>query len=248
MNAILYFIKGLSSPEKGALAEAGLSAVLGKGFTSAGGTFRDESGLVVGHTTGALVIDEAVQDWRYRGNGVWMGWAKGVTPGPADLARKTLIDGHLVTLGDGRGWLIPCARVFPVGTRLPQTLVMEKGVLQGKSVKEFAEFSKMGGELWDGLFMPSEEDPEQAKGIPFSRAWEIAAAALGVNYRVGHEEINDLELIRTDNIREILGAIIDEPAMVALAKKKEGDAAEAVVSDVLADGGGGEDLRVTSDE
>ncbi len=48
--------------------------------------------------------------------------------------------------------------------------------------------------------------------------WLLAAEAMGLNYRVGADEINCLQLFTTGNLEKIFGAIVDMPTILAIEK------------------------------
>jgi len=189
------------------------------------GAARQVHGLLVGEGVGELRLED-VREW-----GEWEGESKvesrkaevlfGVIgegmPGPGDLARGRQVDGHWVELGDGHKWLVPCARRFPSGTMLPQSLIMERGVRVGGVVREYVEFSKRAEGLFERLYLGKGSDREDAGGVSFGEAFAICVEALGVNYRVGAAEVSRLELLRTDRLRSVLGAIVDEPSFATRA-------------------------------
>ncbi len=132
---------------------------------------------------------------------------------PSDLARPEIVDGHFVRLEDGNEWLIPCARVFPSGTRLPESLILgPDGQLVSEVLPRFAEFSKDADRVYD--FFLGEYDILQGD------AWNIAVKALNINYRIDKHEVSLLKLLTTTNITKIMKAIIDYPAVEEAAKKK----------------------------
>jgi hypothetical protein len=132
---------------------------------------------------------------------------------PSDIERGELIDGHLVTLEDGNKWLIPVARVFPIGTRLPEALILGPGgELVSEVLPRFAQFSKDADRAYDALTGEGE--------LSIADAWEIAVKALSLNYKLDRQEVSLLHLLTTTNIMEILKAIVDLPAILEMSKKK----------------------------
>lgn len=231
----MYFVEGGSSLSD---ARAVFGAVVGGGAAVAVCEVEVEGrplrGVLACEGAEGVLDAAEVRDWKCPTQGRQDAGTQRVTllgvvgdgaPGPGELARGRRVDGHLVRLGDGRDWLVPCGRLFPSGTALPQTLVMEGGILRGEVVEEFAEYSRECEGLFWALYgdaMPEDMPgrPEQVETVTFERAFRCAVLALGVNYRVGLDEVSRLGLLRTDNVREVLGAMVDEPGLRRLAEKK----------------------------
>ena len=132
---------------------------------------------------------------------------------PALLLRPEPIDGHYVCLEDGNDWLIPCARMFPAGTMLPESLILgPDGAWVTEILPRFARFSARAQKVWDAFTGDNEMD--------FSTASDIAAEALSINYYIGRHEISILRLFSTTNVMNILKAMVDYPTLMEDIKKK----------------------------
>jgi len=153
------------------------------------------------------------QTWREI-DGVWVGLSKDKL-NPKTLLRHEVVDGHPVTLENGQEWLIPVARSFPVGTQLPETLFLgADGTLVQEIIPRFAAFAQRAENVFEFFF--------ENKTLLKVDAWNIAIEALAINYYIGAREVSALRLLTTANIKEILGAIVDMPAIKKKAAERDG--------------------------
>ncbi len=147
-----------------------------------------------------------------KGGGYWIGYWLDSKPTAAELARDEQIDGHRITLSDGSDWLVPMARCFPTGTKLPETLILTKEGLASRPIARYAEFSRRAARMWNSiLFQIGVFEGEPDEIIDAHDEWQLAAEALGLNYYVGADEINALELLTTANLADIVMAVVDMP-------------------------------------
>ena len=184
-----------------------------------------------GHTAGpgggscVLVADERIgsknlqyapaeQTWvRSLDDKFWLGFYNDRPPTEADLKRELQVDGHLVELTSGQKWRIPLARVFPAGTRLPQSMIMgPNGQVQFEIEPGFIEFSGKAEQLWDDFLIQLKwaEGPEK---LTKDDEWWLVTEALKLNYHVGADEVNALKLLSTRNFEEVIYAIVDVPTL-----------------------------------
>ncbi len=229
MKSFLYFIEGMSgSPSREAVVQmTGLEYAF-----PAGMPFTPRR--VVGGAMGAGILavcgdghdlnyDPNTQNWVRISEKVWLGYSKerALHPSAADLLRRERsLDGHMVTLGDGHVWAIPTVRFLNGDTRLPRVLVVGKdGCVEYQIRAEYQPLVAAADKIIDSAIRGGEPStPEQL-------LW-FAAAALAVNYRVGVHELSALQLIDTENIRQIAEAALDGPALAQLMdelKKKEAE-------------------------
>ncbi|GAH17325.1 unnamed protein product, partial [marine sediment metagenome] len=151
-------------------------------------------------------------------------------PQPEELQRPEQIAGHIVKLGEGQ-WRVPLARIFPEGTMLPQSLLMgPDGKLISKILPEYAEFSSKTEKLWKYVSYQSGLSDEPVE-ISAEELWQTTAGALGLNYYVGADEVNAMQLLTTANMQKIFEAICDIPSIIKVGeelakaqKKTEGEA------------------------
>ena len=151
------------------------------------------------------------QEWRrveYEGAGAWwLGWMKDAVPGPSDLVRETIVEGYPVRLRDGKDWLVPVARSYLVGTRLPQVLRLNpKGEVAGEVVPEYADLFERTCEVAAAAYGEGKLEMEQKD------AFALVTDALSVNYRVYLAEVSELGLQDTAVRTQIMRALIDMPA------------------------------------
>ena len=154
----------------------------------------------------------------------WVGYWLEARPTAAELARDDQIDGHRVRAG-GDEWLIPTARVFPVGTRLPEAILLGPGgTVYKRPLEKYAAFSARAEVLWEDFCRQlgwSEGDQEMSPADDVAMVVE----AMSLNYRLGEDEVNALELLTTANIEQVLFSIVDAQSLAehldGLKKKAE---------------------------
>jgi len=163
------------------------------------------------------------QRWEKIDEQLWIGWETNNPPGPADLVRRQVLDGHIVTLGDGHPWLIPCERY------LPKTMVVNaKGEVTRVPLERFAPVRDLSELLREDFYTALAEQAEgkEAPSPKMTGAQQVKMATffLGLNYRVGWMEANCLLLWNDETLRESLQAVLDVPSMwkiVAAQKEKK---------------------------
>lgn len=138
------------------------------------------------HTGGASAItcDRAKTDWYEAAGGkYWIGWVKGEVPGPLDLERRKTIHGNLVSDTFGREWRIPIAR-SPHGEfgALPKSFTFDGAGNPVSRVRDDVrwmwELAGMVNDQWAG------DSPD------FAWLTQQVPVILGINYRVGPQELN----------------------------------------------------------
>lgn len=144
----------------------------------------------------------------------WLGWD--VLPGPADLLRGKAPEGHLVEMGDGNKWLIPCVTaVSSEMITLPQTMQMNaKGELTAKVLPGYEALIAESAYWWD-LF-------QNGGQYSYGRYWQYAVSLLAVCYRIGRAEANALSLILADSTSRlrVVSASLGIPDIEAQSQKK----------------------------
>lgn len=236
MGGFLYFLHGTQHADDAALKAVGLDRLLG-------GRGTNVSAMTTGPDGGSgvmLSIDIAPrknprhrskgdeQVWKKSLNGLyWIGLDKDAIPGPEDLERPLLLEGHLTELGDKNKWVIPIARQFFPGEALPYALVLgDKGEWVHEALPEYVQFSKMGERLW------IEVRDSDTGGIDESGTIDMALEALGLNYHIGPDEVSMLKLmVGKTSLPRILGAIIDMPTLELARKYNEKKKAEEATKD-----------------
>jgi hypothetical protein len=219
----IYAIDGISAASKKKLIDVGLDSVLVSPQTR--GNLKNGPGgcgcllLTNSRESKKLQYKPEEQTWRKSNNKkFYIGFYNDEKPTPQELAREEQIDGHYITDLDGNKWLIPCARVFPKGTKLPQALILSPG---GKVIREsldiFVQFSNRAEDLWHD-FQIDLGWISGEKILTNEDQWKLAAEAIGFNYRMGPDEINALKIfISEKNMTQIIYAIVDaQTVLVAL--------------------------------
>ena len=233
MSRFIYAIGG----KKPDLEGAGLAAFFDGAIVSQRGCMTGPGGrpctlLSIGTESKELYYKPDEQIWNKSLNGKYhIGFYTDRPPQAAELQRPEQIAGHEVTLNDQK-WRIPLARIFPEGTMLPQSLLMgPDGKLISKIIPKYAEFSARSEKLWKYVAFLTGLADEQAS-ITEEELWLTAAEALDLNYYVGPDEINAMQLLTTANMRQIFEAVVDMPTIlkvmedIAEAQKKTDEGAE----------------------
>ena len=161
-----------------------------------------------------LVFKPELQVWNKSNNGKFqIGYYTDSPPTEKELARKDQIDGHFVENEDGQKWRIPMARIFPAGTRLPETLLLgPDNKVYTKPIAKYAEFSRRAEVLWED-FKKQLGWVEGEQELDYSDEMLLVIEALSFNYHVGVDEINAMELLNTKNFEKIIHAIVDVPTL-----------------------------------
>ena len=168
---------------------------------------------------------------------VWIGYTNDARPGPDDLARPEQLDGHLVTLADGRPWLVPKARRWvgidgggsiQYATAVPRVSELDDaGAWQpGRIVDRFAPFWQIAADWLEHVGVAAAAAEEEAGegetarlAFDFDGLHEAAVSALAINYRIGPLEVSMLGLLTTATPAAVLDAAADVPGYLQLLKK-----------------------------
>lgn len=207
-----------------------------KPFGAAGVTFADPDRVQkIGVYDG--------QTWKQApGQKFWIGWYDNQRPGPGDLARSKMLDGHCVRLADGNDYLAPVARGwndsdddpgwFHAVPRLTE-LDDAGNWIQGDVVAAYRPLWELATAWWDMKNRAAEAVEEGAEQVrvdfeidTFAGLNDAAAFALGQNYRVSKYEIAALGLFDTHSAQRILDALVDGPTFRAWLEKKTPAAGE----------------------
>lgn len=217
MAAFLYFVPDAAwiIPDAAALVAAGLDGVLGGAGLSAAPSAGPggANGMLLAAGGEAPAYRPEGQTWALRQDGrAWLGFDPAAPPGPDELERPEQLPGHLVQLGDGRHWLCPVARLFGGESALPQTYLLEPGGVR-----------KAVAPAWRDLWADCERLWAADQTLPELELLRIAHRALGVNFRLGTDEINALGLLHDRCLVGVLGALLDLPTVEAVRREAGGD-------------------------
>lgn len=240
MSGFAYFIESRAAINRAGLVELGL----GYAFAGAPCAVRsttsgpgDAPGVVVACEASDAGYFPGKQSWRrLRGPvnaRIWIGqYDDREPPGPDWLRTPEQLPGHLVTLRDGRQWLVPCARQFADGEQrraVPARLDID-GDGRWISGDVLPEYSRLwhAAERFAEWFLAG----DQAGALLIGDLTDYAVAALSVHYRLGPVEAAMLGLFDDRGLaaREVMLAAIDWPTMQAWAesqKKATADQASA---------------------
>jgi len=233
-----YYMPGERTLYHETLAKAGIGYAFGdahepKAIVGGVGTGPDGAGGII-LARNDVGIDPATvgyypegQTWqKVAGGQHWIGLATGAQygglPGPGDLEADEMLAGHFIRLGDGNDWLIPVARHFATGGVPPSALTLgPDGQLVLEPLQRYVQFSSHADRVWEDLrvklgWIKAAKDRAE---LTVGEGWEIAIEALALNYRVSQTEVAMLRLVTTPNMPRILEAIVDWPAIEAVAKE-----------------------------
>ena len=161
---------------------------------------------------------------------VWIGVETDSPVCPQDVLRTTVIQGHPVKLLDGHEWIIPVARCFPEGTRLPMKVLPKRdGSVEYEVRDEYLILAETADMLLTSFGLMREEEDGQAvvveTGLSVEEAMSVCLKAIGCNYRISWREVRAMELVDGDALFEITLALIDWPTFEQFqdsSKKKTG--------------------------
>jgi len=237
MSRFIYAIDAAKGNLKKSLEDAGLTDLIGGATVAQRGCMTGPGGrpctlLSIGEETKELYYKPDEQTWAKALSGKYhIGFYSDRPPTAAELQRPEQIAGHEVTI-NGQQWRIPLARIFPEGTMLPQSLLMgPEGKLIKQIIPRYAEFSARAEKLKNYIFYITGIAEEKAD-VTEEELWLAAAEALGLNYYAGADEINAMQLLTTETMRKIFGAVVDMPTIlkvmedIAATQKKTEDGAE----------------------
>ena len=144
------------------------------------------------------------------GGRFWIGYTKGDPPGPADLARPSMLPGWKVRLADGRDWEVPVALAAPWRQSVfPKTMKLKAGGDVERDVQgRYRALDEYACEVYDTLTDEGTFSQDETIAIPW------ASRALSMNYYAGEWELGAaLGCFDTETLRDALFALIDWPTM-----------------------------------
>jgi len=143
----------------------------------------------------------------------WLGVETDARPTPADLIRPEPLSSHAVLLEDAATWQIPIALYMNGEIALPRALgVGDDGKFSMRPLVRYSYLSEQATKFWQVWTQPEADQV----AINFEEVWPVAAEALRCNYFLGPEEVSLLGLVTTQNIWNILRALIDWPTVLRL--------------------------------
>jgi hypothetical protein len=227
MSKLLYFIPGRQTANENTLADAGLAELFENtphnvprgtetGPTKQGGVVVAANGTGKGRV-GYFPDD---QEWKEVNDGkYWIGVFSDDSVTPDDLARTEQINGHLVKFQDGNEWLIPAARCFPEGTKLPQSLILgPNGELVEEILPRYAQMSAKAEKVWEmylkeSAMLAAGTVPEGYQIMSRREQWDIAIEGLTINYCINEHGVSILKLFTTHILEDIFRALVDLPTL-----------------------------------
>lgn len=226
MHPIIYFAEGVPAISQERLITDGLGYV-----------FDDYSPTVLATTTGPgkkqgclfapARPDLSTRDIRYNpaeqrwvriseDSRYWCGCWKNKVPGPSDLQRAHVFNGHLVKLSDDNEWTVPVACYMDNSSAFPSKLKRIGNAWGfGEILDQYQDLVKQAEKLLDQFVIAAEENGKDNASIEFTVDAEIdlGIQALSMNYMVGPAEVDLLGLLTDQNFRDIAFALVDVPGM-----------------------------------
>jgi len=235
MSGFIYAIEDVKMVSSRQLEDAGLGGIFDKVEIaqrySAAGPGGKECVLFAAADIDVklLYFKPNEQTWKKSINGKFhVGFYKDSPPTEKTLRRKKQLAGHEIELADpcqqqagagGEKWLVPVARIITGGSALPQSLILGKdGEVVTEALPKYARFSSKVEKLWEDFQCENNWKEGQPK-LTVKERMELAIEALAWNYKVGADEVNLLKLITTENLSEIIAAVIDVPTLIEVSKQ-----------------------------
>lgn len=221
MSRFLYYFPGAKSQSdvEGVIEGAGLDGVIEPGNRLYGSsTGPDGLGgmiMVNGGDPSPRYLED-LQRWHECADGAfWVGYTTESPPGPADLARPELVDGHLVRLEDGQDWLVPVVRAFMGGTHLPERVSLSaSGEVETRLLPSYVDLSRR----LEAVFDMVQESDGRITFETTQEPFDLASDGLGVNYFAGRWELSALGIFTTVNLIDVLEALLDVPTYEKVAE------------------------------
>jgi hypothetical protein len=169
--------------------------------------------------------------WSPVGDGslLWIAIDPADPPRPDELARPRRCRGYEIELGDSQKWHVPVIRRPDGSSLLPSAFSRDTAgrrieKLRAEFTAHFEAFRGVAEWMYGGM------PPAALDRDPFI---DLAVRAIGINYRFGWNEQEQLGLIGNDNYLTILAAAVDLPAFnatVEAQKKSSGQQSETSIS------------------
>jgi hypothetical protein len=162
----------------------------------------------------------------------WICWPRDEArqPQPADLERRSQVNGYLVPDSRGQRWRWPAVRGHsnfpaPYGGLPGEFTFDSQGTAHLVLAPDYQQLWALTGRVWDYL------TDSLPIGSPITQLElaQIAAGALEVNYRVGPIELAIMQrlgraVINTNNLQVVLQSICDIDSVEAYLREKKTDA------------------------
>lgn len=133
-------------------------------------------------------------------------WQKGATTDPELLKRRKIVTGENLELLDGKVWHCPTIRRLMGVANVPCAYERRSGEVTREVVPAYRGIWNASGE-WIRDYLTA------GVGIDEPALFEIAATCIGLNYRVGDEELRLLSLFDYESMKRVLHVAIDFDAV-----------------------------------
>lgn len=162
------------------------------------------------------------QTWTSCAKGAyWIGVTDGELPGPTELLRPASVIGHSVAMADGNEWIVPIARRWSGGTRLPRALRLnDDGEWTEEIEEKYRDLWEFAERLWESI------DRDGGSGGEMMRVESVELAgivtnALAVNYHINAAVASLLNLYTSETLLKAGFALINWPTVLHLSREIE---------------------------
>lgn len=145
----------------------------------------------------------------------WIGIQNDNPPQPEGLQRRKIVDSYTYTLADQREWKCPRIR-RGANPLLPAYWKVNKGTFMLEVKEQYQD-------VWE-----ASEEWSSAR-VTFMEAFLICVTCLGLNYRVGANELSAMNALDSESAHDVILAALDEQFfldLIANQKKNELDTSE----------------------
>jgi len=148
-------------------------------------------------------------------------------PTPDELARSTQLAGEVLTLADGRHWLIPHARRWQDAQytiALPRTIDVndDGGFIYGDVLPQYRKVWEHASRYWQTVLDAAVAVSDGSGGeFVYDNPMQLIVDSIAVNYRVSARELGVLQAIDDHMLVPVASVLIDAAGMKQLEKKTE---------------------------
>lgn len=241
MAGFLYFLPDERTFQPSHLVEYGLTHIVDAGETvNRGQVIRGpdgKPGMVIGAAANWSDAEVKWSDrlsWRpfpkpHAAKQALCCWVTDDPPGPSDLERSKQLTGEVLTLADGRGWLVPHARRWDDGqytVAVPRTIdVNDDGqFVYGDVLPQYRAIWDHACRYWETITNAAKHaDNNPNLEIEFDNPLQLIVDALSANYRVSARELGILQAIDDQQFHAVASILVDTAGMAQLQKKTDSD-------------------------
>ncbi|MDM4015859.1 hypothetical protein [Roseiconus lacunae] len=226
------------------LAEYMLDSVIDTPVTCpvASGPDGDKGIVIVDNSLSAVPVpyQPQTQSWRKSlDTDAWIGYLGSTPPRCASLARENMLPGKPLKLSTGETIVIPIARRHIIADeQIYRTVALPRAMGRNPETKAWEPRSVVAtyASLWNLLagYLEAQEQAVRNSDSADTSVWfdyapihDLIVAAIGANYRIAHDEIEQLGIYDQSLQGPIIDILTDESTRQAWLKKKLRDLTSA---------------------